>query len=149
MKPMPQIIKTSQSNSASKDKIILLVDDNPDDVMITIRQIKNARIDNEIVVAEDGQEALEYLFSTGAFAGSDRLGKPCVVLLDLKMRRVNGFQVLETIKQDERTKDLPVVVLTMSSDAADIEESYRLGADNFLVKWASACLLSKTIKRYV
>ncbi len=138
----------SLRNSASKEKIILLVDDDPDDVLLTIRQIKNAKIDNEIVVAEDGQEALEYLFGTGSSLQSGRFGKPCLVLLDLNMRRVNGFQVLEIIKQDERTKDVPVVVLTMSSDAADIEESYRLGADSYLVKWTSTCLFGKTIKRF-
>ena len=97
-----------------KDKIILLVEDNPDDVELTLRALKKNNILNEVVVARDGAEALDYLFGKGAYAGRDQGIMPAVVLLDLKLPRIDGLEVLERIRSEERTKFLPVVILTSS-----------------------------------
>ena len=115
-------------------KIILLVEDNPDDVMLTQRALKKSKILNELLVAKDGVEAVEYLFSTGKYAGRDAKALPQVVLLDLKMPRMDGLEVLQRIRADERTKLLPVVVLTTSSEDRDRIESYKLGANSYIRK---------------
>ena len=115
-------------------KIILLVEDNPDDVMLTQRALKKSKILNELLVAKDGIEAVEYLFSTGKYAGRDAKALPQVVLLDLKMPRMDGLEVLQRIRADERTKLLPVVVLTTSSEDRDRVESYKLGANSYIRK---------------
>ncbi len=141
-KNRPQGVKKANA------KFILVVDDNPDDVIITIRHIKAAMIENEIVIAEDGQEALEYLFGAAASSKRDTLGHRCIVLLDLQMRRLDGFQLLERMRQDERTRDVPVIVLTMSSDELDVAESFRLGANDYFTKWMSASRLGEAIKRF-
>lgn len=117
-----------------KSKTILLVEDNPDDVTLTLRALKKSNIMNEIVVAQDGVEALDYLFGTGKFSGRDPKVTPQVVLLDLKMPRVDGLEVLQRIRGDERTKLLPVVVLTTSSEDRDRVESYKLGANSYIRK---------------
>src|SRR5574341_1929061 len=117
-----------------KNKIILLVEDNPDDVKLTLRALKKSNILNEVVVAQDGVEALEYLFGDGKFAGRDLRTMPQVVLLDLKMPKVDGLEVLKRIRADERTKLLPVVVLTTSSEDRDRIESYKLGANSYIRK---------------
>jgi CheY-like chemotaxis protein len=115
------------------NKVILLVDDNPDDVKLTIRALRKGNVLNDVVVAQDGVEALDYLFCRGKFAGRD--GKlPQVVLLDLKMPRVDGLEVLQAMRGNERTRLLPVVVLTTSSEDRDKVESYRLGANSFVRK---------------
>ena len=97
-------------------KVILLVEDNPDDEALAIRALKRHHIGNEIVVAHDGVEALDYLFGTGIFAGRDTTNKPSVVLLDLKLPRIDGLEVLRRLRDDPRTRFLPVVVLTTSSE---------------------------------
>src|SRR3990172_4637851 len=99
-----------------KNKVILLVEDNPDDVKLTLRALKKSNILNEVVVAQDGVEALEYLFGTGKYGGRDAAVLPQVILLDLKMPRLDGMEVLHRIRADERTKLLPVVILTTSSE---------------------------------
>lgn len=117
-----------------KDKIILLVEDNPDDVKLTLRALKKSNIKNEVVVAEDGVKALDYLFGTGEYAGRNTGAMPQVILLDLNMPRLGGIEVLQRIRSDERTKLLPVVVLTTSTEDADRVESYCLGANSYVRK---------------
>jgi two-component system response regulator len=117
-----------------KNKVILLVEDNPDDVALTLRALKKSKIMNEVVVAQDGVEALEYLFGTGKYAGRDTRVLPQVVLLDLKMPRMDGLEVLQSVRSDERTKLQPVVVLTTSSEDRDRVESYKLGANSYIRK---------------
>lgn len=117
-----------------KNKIILLVEDNPDDVALTLRALKKSKIMNEVVVAQDGVEALEYLFLTGKYAGRDTKALPQVVLLDLKMPRMDGLEVLQRVRSAEQTKLLPVVVLTTSSEDKDRVESYKLGANSYIRK---------------
>jgi two-component system, response regulator len=113
---------------------ILLVEDNPDDVELTLHAFEKHRVTNSIHVARDGAEALEFIFCTGAYAGRDPLNGPRVVLLDLKLPRVDGLEVLRRIKADPRTRTLPVVVLTSSRDERDIIESYHLGVNSYIVK---------------
>jgi CheY-like chemotaxis protein len=113
---------------------ILLVEDNPDDVKLTMRALEKNRIVNEVDVASDGVEALEYLFGVGKFAGRDTNIMPQVILLDLKMPRMDGLQVLERIRGHEKTKLLPVVVLTTSNEEKDRIESYKLGANSYIRK---------------
>jgi two-component system response regulator len=115
-------------------KIILLVEDNPDDEALTLRALKKNNILNEVVVAHDGAEALDYVFSAGAYAGRDPSELPQVVLLDLKLPKVDGLKVLERIRADERTRLLPVVVLTSSKEEQDLLNSYSLGANSYVRK---------------
>ncbi|MGE5172580.1 MAG: response regulator [Betaproteobacteria bacterium] len=117
-----------------KSKTILLVEDNPDDVALTLRALKKSNILNEVVVAQDGVEALDYLFGTGKHAGRDMNTNPQVILLDLKMPRMDGLEVLQRIRKDERTRLLPVVVLTTSNEDKDRVESYKLGANSYIRK---------------
>ncbi len=117
-----------------KGKIILLVEDNPDDILMTTRALEKNNILNEVVVAEDGTEALDYLFATGKHSGRDIRIKPQVILLDLNMPKMGGLEVLQRIRKDERTKLLPVVVLTTSNEDKDRIESYRLGTNSYVRK---------------
>ena len=117
-----------------KSKIILLVEDNPDDVKLTLRALKKSNIKNEVVVVGDGVEAMDYLFGTGKFAGRDTGILPQVVLLDLKMPKMDGLEVLHRIRADERTRVLPVVILTTSSEDKDKVDSYKLGANSYIRK---------------
>jgi CheY-like chemotaxis protein len=114
--------------------IILLVEDNPDDVLLTQRAFKKSNISNRLVVARDGVEALDYLFGTGSYEGSEDNEMPVVVLLDLKLPRLDGLQVLERIRADERTRLLPVVILTSSKEQEDLVRSYSLGANSYIRK---------------
>jgi CheY-like chemotaxis protein len=115
-------------------KTILLVEDNPSDIDLTKRALTKARIANELVVAEDGQEALDYLFGTGGYAGRDAASLLALVLLDLKLPRVDGLEVLKRIRADARTKRLPVVILTSSKEEQDIATGYDLGANSYIRK---------------
>ncbi len=117
-----------------KTKIILLVEDNPDDVKLTMRALRKNNILNEIIAASDGVEALDYLLGTGQYAGRDTTVRPQVVLLDLKMPRMDGLEFLRRIRADGRTRTLPVVVLTTSSEDRDKIESYKLGANSYIRK---------------
>jgi two-component system response regulator len=117
-----------------KGKVILLVEDNPDDELLTIRALKKNNILNEVVVARDGVEALDYLFGTGAHTGRDLAVMPQVILLDLKLPKVNGLEVLERIRSDERSRYLPVVVLTTSNEEVDLVKSYQLRANSYVRK---------------
>lgn len=115
-------------------KPILLVEDNPDDVELTMRALEKSRISNEIVVVRDGVEGLDYLYGRGDFAGRDNEVMPQVILLDLNMPRMDGLEFLRQLRADERTKLLPVVVLTTSNEDKDRIESYKLGANSYVRK---------------
>ncbi|MDO8843672.1 MAG: response regulator [Methylicorpusculum sp.] len=116
------------------DKIILLVEDNPDDEALTLRALRKNNILNDVVVARDGVEALDYLFGTGAYSDRNIDIQPQVVLLDLKLPKLDGLEVLKRIRSDPRTQLQPVVILTTSSEDRDILSSYQLGANSFIRK---------------
>lgn len=115
-------------------KIILLVEDNPDDVDLTLRAFKKSRITNEVVVVQDGAQALEYLTSTGMYAGNTIEDLPQLILLDLHLPKVSGLDVLRAMRADPHTKLLPVVVLTSSDEEGDVINSYELGANSYIRK---------------
>jgi len=117
-----------------KQKIILLVEDNPSDIGLTQRALAKSHVANEMVVAEDGQEALDYLFAGGKYTDRDVSKTPALVLLDLKLPRVDGLEVLRRIRADERTKRIPVVILTTSKEEQDVAQSYDLGANSYIRK---------------
>lgn len=114
--------------------MILLVEDNPDDVELTLRALKENKITNEIVVAKDGVEALDFLFCTGSYADRDPNQHPTVTLLDLKLPKVGGLEVLKKLRADDRTKLLPVVILTSSDEDRDVLDGYNLGANSYIRK---------------
>ena len=113
---------------------ILLVEDNPDDVELTMRAFRKNKIANDIIVARDGVEALNYLFGTGAYAGRETKDTPRIILLDLKLPKLDGLQVLERLRADERTSLIPVVILTSSKEEYDLMRSYRNGANSYVRK---------------
>jgi two-component system response regulator len=115
-------------------KIILLVEDNPNDEELTLRALRKSNICNEVVVAHDGAEALDYLFGEGAYAGRDPMDLPAIVLLDLKLPKVDGIEVLRRIRADERTRLLPVVILTSSNEDEDRLAGYESGANSYVRK---------------
>jgi len=129
------------------DKVILLVEDNPDDEALAIRALKRNHISNEIVVAHDGVEALEYLFGTGVYAGRDLRFKPAVVLLDLKLPRIDGIEVLRRLREDENNRLLPVVVLTTSSEEKDVLDSYSLGCNSYIRKPVDFLQFSEAVRQ--
>ena len=116
------------------DKVILLVEDNPDDEALTLRALKKNNIQNDVVVARDGVEALDYLFGTGKHAGRDTSVTPSVTLLDLKLPKIDGLEVLKKIRADDRTKIMPVVILTSSKEEQDLINGYKLGANSYIRK---------------
>ena len=118
----------------SRNNIILLVEDNPNDVELTLRAFRKSKVLNEIQVVCDGVEALDYLFCAGTFAGRDPNASPELVLLDLKLPKIDGLEVLRRMRADERTRRTPVVVLTSSGEERDIVSSYDLGANSFVRK---------------
>jgi two-component system response regulator len=128
------------------EKIILLVEDNPDDEALTRRALKKNQILNEVVVARDGAEALEWLFGTGRYAGRDRSVMPTVILLDLKLPKVDGLEVLQRIRADASTKLLPVVILTSSKEEQDLAQSYTLGANSYMRKPVDFAQFSEAIR---
>jgi CheY-like chemotaxis protein len=115
-------------------KLILLVEDNPSDIALTQRAFAKIRIANELVVVEDGQQALDYLFAKGKYTGQDENQVPALVLLDLKLPGVDGLEVLRQIRLDPRTSRLPVVILTTSKEEQDVAQSYDLGANSYIRK---------------
>ena len=115
-------------------KIILLVEDNPDDQMLTMRALEKNHISNEIVLAADGQEALDYLFAEGHYQGRDTSRQPEVVLLDLKLPKIEGLEVLKRMRADERVRRIPVVILTSSDEELDMLKSYDNGANSYIRK---------------
>jgi len=115
-------------------KTILLVEDNPDDQDLTLRALKKNKIMNEVIVASDGAEALDYLFRSGKYTDREPKKLPEVILLDLKLPKIDGLEVLERIRENERTKLLPVVILTSSTEENDLIDSYKLGANSYIRK---------------
>ena len=116
------------------DKIILLVEDNPDDEALTIRALNKNHIGNAVIVARDGAEAIDYLFGTGKFAGRDMKIMPAIILLDLKLPKLDGLEVLKRLRAHEPTKLLPVVILTSSKEEHDLISGYSLGANSYIRK---------------
>jgi two-component system response regulator len=117
-----------------ENKLILLVEDNPDDEFLTIRALTKNNIGNKVVVARDGVEALDFLFCSGAYADRDPCELPQVILLDLKLPKIDGLEVLSRIRAEERTRLLPVVILTSSKEEQDRIKSYDLGANSYVRK---------------
>lgn len=114
--------------------VILLVEDSPDDEELIKRSLANINLLNDIVAVHDGVEALDYLFGTGSFKGRDVADQPAVILLDLNLPRIGGLEVLKRVREDDRTRLLPVVVLTSSDEERDVVESYGLGANSYVRK---------------
>jgi CheY-like chemotaxis protein len=117
-----------------RDKVILLVEDNPDDELLTLRALKKNNVTGEVVIARDGVEALDYLFATGDYAGRDTTVMPQLILLDLKLPKVDGLEVLRRLRADERTRLLPVVILTSSKELQDMLDGYGSGANSYIRK---------------
>jgi two-component system, response regulator len=124
----------SDSPLGMTDKVILLVEDNPDDELLTLRALRKNDVTGEVVVARDGVEALDYLFGTGAYAGRDTSVMPQLILLDLKLPKIDGLEVLRRLRADERSRLLPVVILTSSREQRDMLEGYGLGANSYVRK---------------
>lgn len=118
----------------NKNQVVLLVEDNPDDEELTRLAFKECGFANELVVARDGQEALDYLYATGKYSGRDVCAQPKVVLLDLKLSKLDGLEVVQRIRADERTKFLPVVILTSSKEEKDMVAGYSRGANSYIQK---------------
>jgi two-component system response regulator len=124
---------------------ILLVEDNPNDAELTLRALKKSNLANRVFHAKDGAEALEFIFAEGAYAGRAIENTPKVILLDLKLPKVNGIEVLQRIKTDERTKTIPVVVMTSSREDTDLEKCYALGVNSYIVKPVEFESFAKTV----
>ena len=125
---------------------ILLVEDNPSDIELTKRAFKKQNIKNELIVVEDGQEALDYLFGQGKYTGRDTSDQPVLVLLDLKLPIIDGLEVLRRIKTDERTRRLCVVILTSSKEDKDLTMGYQLGVNSYIVKPVDFIQFSEVVK---
>jgi two-component system, response regulator len=132
---------------AGQKKAILLVEDNPDDELLTIRAMHKNNIANEIVVVRDGAEALDYIFGTGAYAERNSVEKPQVILLDLNLPKIGGLEVLKKIREDPRTSFYPIVILTSSKEEKDLVESYRLGANSYIRKPVDFNQFSEAIRQ--
>lgn len=130
-----------------KDKALLLVEDNPQDEMLTLRTLRRANVVNHIDVVRDGQQALDYLFRTGEFAWRDGPALPTVVVLDIGLPRLNGLEVLARLRADARTRLLPVVILTSSDDERDRLKSYENGANSFVRKPVDFGEFAETVAR--
>ncbi len=129
-----------------KQKVILLVEDNPDDVDLTLRSLKKIGVQSEVIVARDGAEALDYLFATDAHNNRSSSIIPSLVLLDLKLPKIHGLEVLQRIRTKEHTKRLPVAILTSSDDEQDLIESYGLGVTKYIRKPVDIAQLSEVLR---
>jgi len=128
------------------DKIILLVEDNPDDVELTKRAFNKNHISNKMIIANNGVEALDYLFGKGLYAGREIKDLPILIILDLNLPKINGLEVLKAIRQNEVTKLLPVVILTSSNQEDDVIACYKLGANSYLPKPVDFIEFMETVK---
>ncbi|MDP1784961.1 MAG: response regulator [Sulfuricurvum sp.] len=128
-------------------KYILLVEDNPDDVMLTLRALEQGHVINNVIVAEDGAKALDFLFGKGEFEGRDTADRPGLILLDLKLPKVGGFEVLDAIKKDPLFKRVPVVILTSSRQEEDVVRGYDLGANSYIRKPVNFDTFVETVKQ--
>jgi CheY-like chemotaxis protein len=133
-------------NNEVSEVEILLVEDNPTDAELCIRSLRKSNLANKLVWVKDGAEALDFLFATGAYTGRSVTKPPKVVLLDLRLPKVEGMEVLRRVKADERTKSIPVVVLTSSKEDRDVTESYQLGVNSFISKPVGFEEFAKTVK---
>ena len=132
-------------NSEVKEVEILLVEDNPTDAELCIRALKKANLANNLVWVKDGAEALDFLFAAGIYSGRNMAIPPKVVLLDLRLPKVDGMEVLRRVKEDERTRLIPVVVLTSSKEDIDVAESYKLGVNSYISKPVEFDAFAKTV----
>ena len=130
-----------------QDKYVLLIEDNPDDVALTLRALKKHKITNNIVVARDGAEALDYLFGQGEHKDRDVAFQPAVIFLDLNLPKINGLEVLRQIRSDKRTQRIPVVILSTSTEEQDITTSYDLGANSYIRKMVDFDRFSDAIRQ--
>lgn len=128
-------------------KTILLVEDNPDDELLALRALAKNKVASQVVVARDGAEALDYLLATGVHAGREPDADPAVVLLDLKLPKVDGLEVLRRIREDARTRFLPVVILSSSNESRDVTESYLLGANSYIRKPVDFAQFSEVVRQ--
>jgi CheY-like chemotaxis protein len=140
-------LENGSINMIAKEKVILLAEDNPDDVELTKRALKKANVANEVIVAKDGVEALDYLFGTGIHEGRNTKELPQVVLLDIKMPRMDGMEVLKKIRENKLTEFLPVVILTSSDEEADMLNGYKLGANSYVRKPVEFSEFSEAVGR--
>ena len=134
-------------NIESQKKTILLVEDNPDDVELTLLGLKKNNVANDVVVAQDGVEALDYLFCTGKYAERDAGVMPVLILLDLKLPKIDGIEVLKRLRNDDRTKIIPVVVLTTSDEEKDLVQCYNGGANSYIRKPVDFIRFSEAIQQ--
>ena len=134
-------------NLESQKKTILLVEDNPDDVELTLLGLKKNNVANDIVVVQDGAEALDYLFCTGKYAERDASVMPVLILLDLKLPKVDGLEVLKRLRSDDRTKLVPVVILTTSEEETDLVQCYNNGANSYIRKPVDFIRFSEAIQQ--
>lgn len=131
----------------TSDKVILLVEDNPDDVALALRAFRKSNFNNEVVVAHDGVEALEYLLATGTHAGRDSSVMPQLVLLDINLPRVNGIEILHALRSNEKTRLIPVVILTSSTEERDLMVGYELGANSYIRKPVDFVQFTESIRQ--
>ena len=129
-----------------KQVVVLLVEDNDDEAELAIRELKKHNLANDLLRVKDGEEALEFIFGTGRYQGRDVELPPKVILLDLKMPKVDGIEVLQKVREDERTKKIPVVVLTSSNEEKDMVSAYELGVNSYIVKPIDFQKFSNSIK---
>lgn len=129
-----------------KQVVVLLVEDNEDEAELAIRELQKHKLANDLLWVKDGEEALEFIFGTGRYEGRDVESAPKVILLDLKMPKVSGIEVLRAVRNDERTKKTPVVVLTSSNEEKDIVDAYELGVNSYIVKPIDFQKFSSSIK---
>ena len=120
--------------STVEDAEILLVEDNPNDVELTLRALRKQNLDGKVFVVRDGAEALDFIFAAGNYTARKLAARPKVVLLDLKLPKIDGIEVLKRVKADERTRNIPIVMLTSSQEERDVAESYKLGVNSYIVK---------------
>jgi two-component system, response regulator len=140
-------VRETRGGLGMRDKVILLVEDNADDELLTLRALGKNKAVEEVVVAHDGVEALDYLFASGAFEGRDTNIMPHLILLDLKLPKVDGLEVLRRLRSDERTKLIPVVVLTSSREEQDMLDSYGFGANSYVRKPVNFEQFTRTIEQ--